>query len=183
MKKEDLTALGLTDEQIAGVQKLNGLDIAAEQKKAEKIIAERDNYKSQLETAQTALKEFEGVNVNDLKGKIETLTNELNQKETEYQNKIADMEFNSKLESAINSFGARNVKAVKALLDIDSLKSSKNQDADIKTALEACQKENDYLFGSNEPINNPIEVTQGTVPETDPLASMKLAMGLTTENK
>ena len=35
----------------------------------EKITTARDNYKSQLETAQTALKEFEGVDVKELQGK------------------------------------------------------------------------------------------------------------------
>ena len=37
MKTEDLTKLGLTAEQISEIQKLNGLDISSEQKKAEKI--------------------------------------------------------------------------------------------------------------------------------------------------
>ena len=32
----------------------------------EKLRTSRDNYKSQLETAQTALKKFEGVNVDEL---------------------------------------------------------------------------------------------------------------------
>ena len=94
-----------------------------------------------------------------MQGKITGLTNDLATKETDYQNKLADMEFTSKLESAITATGAKNAKAVKALLDIDILKSSKNQDADIKTALEACQKENDYLFGASEPVVNPVSGT------------------------
>ena len=68
MKKEDLTALGLTDEQIAEIQRLNGLDIKKEQEKLGKVELERDNYKEQLETAQGALKEFEGIDVDNLKG-------------------------------------------------------------------------------------------------------------------
>ena len=166
MKTEDLTKLGLSAEQLAEIQKLNGLDIAAEQKKAEKIIAERDNYKSQLETAQNALKDFEGVDVKELKGKIDTLTADLTAKETDYQTKLADMEFNSKLDSLITSSGARNAKAVKALLDLESIKSSKNQDTDLQTALEACKKDNEYLFGKDAPINNPVALTGGGAPKT-----------------
>lgn len=166
MKTEDLTKLGLSAEQIAEIQKLNGLDISAEQKKAEKITAERDNYKSQLETAQTALKDFEGVDVKELKGKIDTLTADLTAKETDYQTKLADMEFNSKLDSLITSSGARNAKAVKALLDLESIKSSKNQDTDLQTALEACKKDNEYLFGKDAPINNPVALTGGGAPKT-----------------
>ena len=125
----------------------------------EKIRTSRDNYKEQLETAQTALKEFEGIDVKDLQGKITALTNDLNTKETEYQNKIADMEFNSTLDGELSKMGAKNSKAVKALLDLESLKTSKNQAEDIKTALETVKGENDYLFVSAEPIKNPVQQT------------------------
>ena len=51
---------------------------------AEKLRTARDNYKSQLETAQNALKEFEGVDVKDLQGKIDKLNNDLAQKDSDY---------------------------------------------------------------------------------------------------
>lgn len=132
----------------------------------EKITTARDNYKSQLETAQTALKEFDGVDVKDLQGKIEILNNDLKNKETEYQNKIADMEFNSALDSAIEKSGAKNAKAVKALLfdNIDALKSSKNQAEDIAKALEAVKSENDFMFTSDEPFQNPVKDTGNPPP-------------------
>jgi len=161
MKKEDLVALGLSEEQIAEVQRLNGLDIKREQDKLGKVELERDKYKEQLETAQSALKEFEGIDVDNLKGEIEKLQNDLKTKDEQYQKELAERDFNALLESQINTFGAKNVKAVKALLDIDTLKESKNQEADIKAMLEACKTENDYLFGSDEPINNPVAPTGG----------------------
>lgn len=158
MKREFLEALGLDKEIVDKIMTENGNDI---NKTKEKIEAERDNYKSQLETTQTALKDFEGVDVKELKGKIDTLTADLTAKETEYQNKLADMEFNSKLESLITGSGAKNAKAVKALLDLESLKTSKNQDVDIETALETVKTDNGYMFGVNEPFANPIAPTSG----------------------
>lgn len=122
----------------------------------EKITTARDNYKSQLETAQTALKKFDGVDVEKMKNTIDTLNIDLQKKETEYQNKIADMEFNSVLEGAISKSGAKNAKAVKALLDLDTLKSSKNQAEDITKALESVKSENDFMFTSDEPFKNPV---------------------------
>lgn len=101
-----------------------------------------------------ALKEFDGVDVKELNGKIAQLTSDLAKKDSEYQAKIADMEFNSVLDSAISASGARNSKAVKALLEIEALKGSKNQEYDIKKAIEAVKTENDFLFGADEPINN-----------------------------
>lgn len=148
----------------------------------EKLRSARDNYKEQLETAQGALKEFEGVDVKDLQGKIDTLNQTLQAKETEYQQKIADMEFGSVLEGAIASSGAKNAKAVKALLDLDALKTSKNQAEDIKKALEEVKMENDFLFASEEPIQNPVKDTGNsniTGNEADSL--MRASMGLPPE--
>lgn len=119
-----------------------------------RLEVERDNYKDSLETAQNALKEFDGVDVKELNGKIAQLTSDLTKKDSEYQAKIADVEFNSVLDSAISASGARNSKAVKALLEIEALKGSKNQEDDIKKAIEAVKTENDFLFGADEPINN-----------------------------
>lgn len=156
MQRKFLEDMGLEKDIIDKIMTENGADI---EKTKTKLEAERDNYKSQLETAQNALKKFDGVDVKDLQGKIDTLNNDLKTKETEYQNKIADMEFNSALDSAISSIGAKNAKAVKALLDLDTLKSSKNQQEDIKAALESVKSENDYLFGLQEPIKNPVAPT------------------------
>lgn len=122
----------------------------------EKIRTARDNYKSQLEIAQTALKEFDGIDVKELNGKIKALEETISTKETEYQNKLADMEFSSVLDSAISKSGAKNAKAVKALLDLDTLKSSKNQAEDITKALESVKSENDFMFTSDEPFKNPV---------------------------
>lgn len=185
MKTEFLKELGLNEEQIKAIMAENGKDIQREQDKLSKVEAERENYKSQLETAQAALKEFEGVDVNNLKSEIEKLQNTLKEKEEQYQKELADRDFNVLLERQINEFGGRNVKAVKALLDIETLKASKNQEADIKAALEACKKENDYLFGANEPINNPVAPTGGKAPSSEDahLAALKAAMGLTDEKE
>lgn len=148
-----------------------------------KITAARDNYKTQLETAQNALKEFEGVDVKDLQGKITTLQNDLATKDKDYQTKIADMEFSSVLDSAITSSKAKNAKAVKALLDLEALKTSKNQAEDIKTALENVKKDNDFLFDSAEPIKNPVKDTGNPNTGGGEFDKMRAAMGLPPEKK
>lgn len=149
MQRKFLEDLGLEKDVIDKIMTENGNDINNAKKKLE---AERDNYKEQLDTAQTALKDFEGVDVNELNDKIKELTTDLSAKDSEYQAKIADMEFSSILDNAISGSKAKNAKAVKALLDIEALKASKNQSEDIKNALEKIKTENDYLFdGTNVP--------------------------------
>lgn len=151
MKREDITRIfeGAAEEQINAVLDINSADIG---KVKQKLEAERDNYKSQLDTAQAALQEFEGVDVSELNDRIEKLTTDLKEQETSYQAKIADMEFDAVLDKALTGAGARNAKAVRALLDIDTLKASKNQTEDIKNAVAAVKTENDYLFGQDKPF-------------------------------
>lgn len=149
----------------------------------EKLTTEKDNYKAQLETAQATLKEFEGVDVKELRGKIQTLTTDLQNKQTEYETKIADMEFNNVLSSAITKSGAKNPKAVMALLDIDNLKASKNQADDISKALEQVKSENDYMFTSDEPIKNPVHNTGNSTITGSGTDIMRSVMGLPPEKK
>ena len=117
MKTEELQAQGLTEEQIKFVMAENGKDINAAKHKLE---VERDNYKDSLDIAQNALKEFEGVDVKELNGRIAQLTKDLETKESEFNAKIADMEFNTALEAQLSESKARDNVAVKAFLDIET---------------------------------------------------------------
>ena len=148
-KKQDIT------KQVAE----NYKTVAEFEKVKSRLEVERDNYKDSLDTAQNSLKEFEGVDVKELNGKVAQLTADLAKKDTEYQAKISDMEFDATLDNAISASKARNVKALKALLDVEPLKASKNQAEDIKTAIENVKKDNDYLFECSEPIKNPVAPT------------------------
>ena len=120
-----------------------------------------------------------------VKGQVEEYKTKYEQSKAEYEEKIADMQFSQSLEAAITAAGGRNAKAVKALLDVESLKQSKDQTADIKAAIEACQNDNGYLFGANEPINNPVGPTNGQKSgDIDSnTAALRAAMGLSTETK
>lgn len=142
-----------------------------------KIRTERDNYKTQAETAQNALKEFEGVDVKNLQEEIKNLNEKMTTQATEHQQKIADMEFNNVLEGAITKSGAKNSKAIKALLDLETLKASKNQAEDIEKALNTVKSENDYMFASEEPFNNPVRPTNPP-PAGDNDDLMRKVMGL-----
>lgn len=180
MKTEDLKEKGFSDEQITYVMAENGKDIS---RAKEKLELERDNYKEQLETAQEALKEFEGVDVNALKENISKLTDELSRKEQEFKQQLSDREFNDYLSKAILEAGARSDKAVKAFLDIDGLKASKNQGEDVRKAIDTVKSEQSFLFGLEEPIKNPVLPTDtgiqaGKAPD---ISALRAAMGLETK--
>jgi hypothetical protein len=136
----------LTKEIIDAIMAENGRDI----EEAKKPFADYESIKNQLQTAKDSLKAFDGMDVQQLQGQITKLQNDLTAKETEYNGKIADMQFESVLKDAITAAKGRNAKAITALLDVDTLKASKNQSDDIKAALEGLKKDSGYLFETEQ---------------------------------
>ena len=185
MKTEFLKELGLEQEAIDKVMAENGKDIAAEKAKLTKAEGERDNYKTQLETAKEALGKFDGVDVEALKKQIADLEGDLKKKDEEYAAKEAERTFNETLSGAITAAGGKNAKAIMAMLDLETLKSSKDQSKDIAAAIEAVKKSDAYMFGSNEPMKNAVGRTGGdggNGNETD-FSAMRALMGLEAEKK
>ena len=68
------------------------------------------------------------------------------QAEAEAAEKIAVIQFDARLDSAILSRRGRSTKAIKAMLDTETLRRSQNQDSDIAAALDALAKDSAYLF-------------------------------------
>ncbi len=107
--------------------------------------------------------------IEKIQSQLDETKKKLSDTETQYQTKISDMQFNSILDTAISASKARNSKAVKALLDLETLKSSKNQSEDIKSALEKIKSENDYLFEGTSIPGGGANPPSGTNPNTNPL--------------
>lgn len=156
-KTETLKEKGFTQEQIDYVMAESGKAINS-------ITAERDTYKSQLAAANATLKSMEGIDVAGLQAKVQELTAQLGNKDGEIEKIKADYAFDAALKEAIRTASGRNEKAIMALLDMDTLKASKNQAADIKTALDNLKKDNDYLF-QNTNVPKVVSVTSGINPE------------------
>ena len=83
--------------------------------------------------------------------------------ERNHTEQLANMEFASLLSGAVSEAKGKNAKAIRALLDVDSLKGSKNQAADMQAALAELKKENDYLFESDQ-VPPPYATGTGTNP-------------------
>ena len=139
----------LPKEVIDAIMAENGRDIEA----AKKPFADYDTIRQQLGEAQKTIKGFQEQDIDGIRQSAKDWEEKYNAAVADSQKKIADMAFDHALEAAITGANGRNAKAIRALLDVDALKSSKNQEADIKAALEAVQKDNGYLFddGSTPP--------------------------------
>lgn len=147
----------LTKEAVDAILVENARDVEA----AKKPFADYESIKEQLQTAKDGLKAFEGVDVAQLQGKVAELQGQLTTKDQEWQGKLDAMAFDGKIKDAITAAGGKSAKAIAALLDLDTLRASKNQDADIKTALEGLKKDSGYLFDDGQ-IPPPYATGTGT---------------------
>lgn len=170
----------LSKEIVDAIMEENGRDIES----AKKPFADYDSIKTQLQTAKDGLAAFEGVDVKDLQGQVAKLTQDLADKEKAHKQELADLAFDGVLKDAITAARGRNDKAIRALLDVDALKASKDQTADINAALEELKKDSGYLFDTGEtpPPYAAGTGTGGRRPATG-LDAIRAAAGLTAGEK
>ena len=186
MKTEELEALGLNEDQIKGVFAINGKDVNSAKAELEKITGERDAYKTRAETAESGLAKFGDHKPEDIEtysAEIQKLNQQIADQKAQYERETAEREFSTSLSDAITKSGGKNAKAIAALMDLKTLRESKNQREDIDKAIEEVKKDNDYLFTSKEPINNPVAKTGGKKSEDSAAKreAARKAMGLPPE--
>ena len=181
------------------IMKEYGLEVPEDKKKDfEKTVLENyktvSDYETQSEKLKTAegkvttltesLDKFKDVNVEELNSTIATLKTDLANKDQELKDKIADRDFNDILKDSIASAKGKNAKAITALLDVDTLKASKNQKEDIAAALKGLAEAEDskMLFGESEPTpagsGNPIGTVTKTGNQNGVTNTMRSIMGL-----
>lgn len=167
--------------------------VADYNKQKEKLDAANDTITANdtaVKDLQAKLDGFKDVDVSGLNQRIKDLETEKANIQKDYDTKIADRDFNDLVKESITAVKGKNSKAIAALLDMDTLKASKNQKEDIANALKALTEKEDskMLFGEQEP--NPVGtgniIGQVTKPDSNVNdAAMRAAMGLppTTEAK
>lgn len=144
----------LNDEQTKAIEK--------EVSENYKTIADYDNQKAKLELANEQLSEtktafddfkkgYEGVDVDELKRKVDTLTQQLADKDTDYQKKLGTIELNNKLKDGLRDNGCIDLDLAMTQFNIEELLASKNQDKDVETALNGLKENKKMLFQSQEP--------------------------------
>lgn len=133
--------------------------VADYDKQKEKLDAANETIKANdtaMKDLQTKLDEFKDVDVSGLNQRIKDLETEKENIQKDYDSKIADRDFDDLVKESIVAVSGKNAKAITALLDVDTLKASKNQKEDIAAALKALTEKEDskMLFGEPEP--NPV---------------------------
>ena len=150
MKKEDLIAMGLTEEQAKKVMdsldgnfvtKARFNEVNEENKGLKSQIADRDTQLEQL-------KKSSGDNA-DLKSQIEKLQGENKTQKEGYEAQIAQIRLDNAVDSALTAAGAKNNKAVKAMLDMTGVKLDKEGNlTGLKEQLDGVKKSDSYMFNA-----------------------------------
>lgn len=153
MKKEDLIAMGLSEEQADNVMKsLDGNYVTKQRfndlndkfKNAEKTVSERDKQLEELKAAS-------GDNEN-LKKQIEQLQKDNAEQKKAHDAEIAKIQLDNAINAALTGAGAKNVVAVRAMLG-DTSKFKLSDDGKISgldEVIKSVQKSDPYMFNEQQ---------------------------------
>ena len=144
MKKEDLIALGLTEEQADKV--IEGYGQTVPKTRLDSKIQEVNDLKGQIAERDTQLEELKKVDAEGLQAKITELQTSNEQLKTDYEQKLQQRDFDYELENALRASKAKNPKAVKALLDVEKIQLVNGQFVGLEEQLTPLKSSDDYLF-------------------------------------
>lgn len=150
MKKEDLIAMGLTEDQAKKVMdsldgnfvtKARFNEVNEENKTLKQSVADRDK---QLED----LKKSSGDNA-ELKKQIETLQQQNADQKKANDAEMAQLKLDNAIDAALTAAGAKNIKAVRAMIDTSKMKLGEDGTVEgLSDAIKAVQKSDSYMFNT-----------------------------------
>jgi len=146
MTRDELKAIeGMTDAQINAVIALYGRDTQALTAERQTLQTQITGLQGQLTTAQSGMAALHGMTAEQAVQKISELQNQMTAQEAKYQ-------FDTRLRAAARAAGALSEDDVITLLPgKDTLQASKEQDKDIKAAIDGLKSTKAYLFTTTTP--------------------------------
>ena len=155
VRKEDLIAMGLTEEQAQKVMdsidgnfvtKVRFNEINEENKTLKQSVSDRDK---QLES----LKKSSGDNA-ELKKQIETLQQQNTDQRKAHEAELNQLKLDNAIDAALTAAGAKNRRAVKSLLDVSKVKFGEDGKlTGLEEQIKAVQKSDAYMFEAKEQAN------------------------------
>ncbi len=105
MKTEELTAIGLTEEQASQVLAMNGKDIEKYKKQITTVEGERDAAKAQLDTANATLKKFEGIDPQQIQQELQTYKTQAEEAEKKYTRELTQRDQKDWISKKLDEYG------------------------------------------------------------------------------
>lgn len=183
MERKKLEELGLTKEQVDAVCDMHHEEMTPVKEKLKKAEDDLKLADDKVSETEGKLRELEGLDKEGYEQKIKELQEDLKKKGETHAAELADRDFNDLLKESISEAKGRNTRAIAALLDVDTLKTSRNQKEDVSAAIRKLMEAEDskMLFGEPEPqkvgTGNLIGTVTKAADVTDD-AAIRAAMGL-----
>lgn len=179
MTREELKALGLSDEQIEKIVDDYGKNYVSKSQfnqkneEAKHLKGEADTFKKEIEELKKANKDNE-----DLVKQIDALKNQATEREKTYKAQAKKMQVNNLVELALIKNKAKNTTAAKALLkDLDKAEIVDGDIKGLSEQIEALKKSDAYLFDAVKIGHAPGE--GGTTPPNQSVQEqLEKAMGI-----
>lgn len=146
MDAETLKGFGLDDTQVKSVMAEYGKNINP-------LKQERDSIKEQLEDVTGKLTEAQkqAEQGSDLSEQLKTLQADFDKSKSEAEDNLKATKKSYEIQNALTAAGAKNAKAVTALLDVDKVNFDDNGGLiGLKEQLEKVKNDNDFLFAGND---------------------------------
>lgn len=121
----------------------NGNDI-------ERYKTSETNLKSLLKTANETLEKFKDVDIDGLKDEVQKYKDAAAEAESNSKAEIERLQFGYALDGALRTAGAKNSKAVRALLDEGGLKLNGDSIVGLDEQLKTIRENNNYLFNDEK---------------------------------
>lgn len=155
--RDNLREIGIDEESLEKVMTLHGQEVqglndkvSQKEEKVNELQSTVDSYKEDNKQKDNELKDLQdkAKNGDDLQQTISDLRQANEDREKERQKEIKELKFNHNLENKLRDVGARNVKAVRALLDSENLKfnDEENEVIGLQDQLEKLRESDSYLF-------------------------------------
>lgn len=173
MNREELKALGLSDEQIDSIMAAHGKVVNATKDELTSAQSELESYKTQLTDRDTQLEELrtKAQGNEDLQATIDALKQANDDAKAAHKAELSNTKLNYELDQALLLNKARNPRAVKALLDMDIVKlGDDGKVAGLFEQIETLKESDSYLFETSDTtqLNNPRHTPGAKQQHNDP---------------
>lgn len=177
MKTDFLKELGLEKEAIDKIMAENGKDIENYKNQVSELTKTKDSLTAQLTEANKQIEGFKELDIDGIKKAADDYKQKFEAAEAKAKADLDALKFDTALTSALSSAKAKNIKAVKALLDMEGLKLVNDKIDGLETQLKKVKEDNDYLFESDSKPPRIVGSTGGGAPDGDD-AAIRAIMGL-----
>lgn len=180
MNKDTLKALGIEDDDL--IKKIiieHGKDIEKFKNDLATNATEVAALQGQIAEANKTIEAFKGMNVDEIKASAEKWQAEAEKAQQDAEAAIAQVRFDYALDAALQGEKARNVKAVRALVDTSKLTFKDGNLVGLEEQLKTIRADNEYLFDDTQLVPKIVAKGVGRVTSDDPIVrAARAAAGL-----